>query len=98
MSENEIFYGKFKESDYTIEPSDTDEFYDWETENKIHLVKVEGKLYEFCEIEKLDQYGFSVVIPPMDDYRYTRFICLWYNGGGGLHEVVASLIKESLNG
>lgn len=98
MSEMEIAYGWFRPSDEKIEPEDTDDFYDLEEKNGVHYVKVEGKLYEFaCYDDVLEPYGFSLLIPNMDDMRDTqRFICMWYNGGAGIHEVVGDLIKESL--
>ena len=93
MSEMEVFYGKFEKSDLPIEPADTDDFYALEEEHCKHFVKVDGNLYAFWGINELDAYGFSTVIPPSDE---NRIICLWYNGGAGLHEVVESAIKSHL--
>jgi hypothetical protein len=93
MSEMEVFYGRFKKSDHKIEPEDTDDFYELEEEHKCHFVKVRDQLYEFSAIEELEPYGFSLAIPPSDE---SRFICMWYNGGAGIHEVVESLIESTL--
>lgn len=91
MSENEIFYGFYEKSNLDLEPEDTDEFF--ETEEKLgkQFVKVEGQLYSFEPLGELNQYGFSVVIPPSP---VSSFICMWYNGGASIKEVVHDLIKE----
>ena len=98
MSEMEIAYGWFRPSNEKIEPEDTDDFYDLEKKNNCHYVKVKGQLYAFaCYPDELDASGFSLLIPNMDDLRDTqRFICMWYNGGAGIHEVVEDLIEGSL--
>lgn len=93
MSEMEIFYGVFRKSDERIEPEDTDDFYALKEKNKKHYAKVRGQLYEFYSLKELDQYGFSLLIPPSDE---TRFVCYWYNGGAGIHEIVENLIESSL--
>lgn len=93
MSENEIFYGKFTKSDLSIDVSDEDDFYDLEEEHKCHYVKVRGQLYKIEQIEELNEYGFMLSIPPSDEHR---FMCLWYNGGAGLHEVVEEVIESYL--
>lgn len=100
MSEMEVAYGWFRPSNEKIEPEDTDDFYDLEEKNKLHYVKVKDKLYEFaCYPGELDAYGFSLLIPNKDDMGDTqRFICMWYNGGAGIHEVVQDLIEKSLDG
>lgn len=92
MSEMEVFYGAFAKSDLTIEPEDTDDFYDIEKEHGCYYVKVDGQLYSFYKLKpELDAYGFDFVIEPSEQ---TRFIALWYNGGAGIHEIVRELIKR----
>lgn len=98
MSEMEVAFGWFRPSDEKIEPADTDDFYDLEKKNGVHYVKVKGKLYEFARYpDEIDAYGFSLLIPNMDDMgEVQRFVCMWYNGGAGIHEVVESLIESTL--
>lgn len=92
MSEMEVFIGTFHQSDRTdIVPEDTDDFYDLEEELGVHFVRVGGTLYEFSSIANVDQYGFSVVLNPNPK---PIIVCYWYNGGGGLHEVVARAIEQ----
>lgn len=66
--------------------------------NKVHYVKVRGQLYEFAKYPgEINSTGFSLLIPNMDDMgTCQRFICMWYNGGAGIHEVVEHLIKSTL--
>ncbi len=98
MSDYVVAYGWFRPSNEKIEPEDTDDFYELEKKNGVQYVKVKGKLYEFARYDnELESYGFSLLIPNIDDMGDTqRFICMWYNGGAGIHEVVESLIKDSL--
>lgn len=96
MSEMEIFHGYFVPCDLDIEPSDTDEFYDFEQEQNAYFVKVRDVVYKFWRSElKLEPYGFTVVVPP--SYRCQLFL-MWYNGGAGIHEVAASAIESWLDG
>lgn len=97
MSKMELFYGQFRPSDLKIIPKDTDDFYDLEEKYKKQFVMVDGQLYEFEEIEKLNEYGFELVIPNQDPTGdYHRFIAYWYNGGAGRHEVVEETIRNFL--
>lgn len=90
-----FFHGYFEPCDLDIEPSDADEFYDFEQEQNANFVKVRGVVYKFWRSElKLDSYGFTVVVPPSD--RGQLFL-MWYNGGAGLHEVAASAIESWLD-
>jgi hypothetical protein len=91
MSDMEMYYGTFKKSDYDYEPGDTDDFYDLEKEHGCIFVKVKGQLYEVTKVGEVDPYGFSLVIPPLDE---PRFLALWYNGGASIHEVVESIIER----
>lgn len=93
MSEMEMVYGEFEKSNLPIEPEDTDDFYDLEEKHNCHFVKVKGQLYSFFVIEELDPYGCSFVVPASDK---NRFVAIWYNGGAGIHEVVAHLIERHL--
>jgi len=90
MSGMELFYGVFKKSDLDIDPKDDDDFYDLEEEHGCHYVKVKGQLYSFYALEEVEPHGFSLVITPSDE---VRFMCYWYNGGAGIHEVVEDLIE-----
>lgn len=90
MSEMEIYYGTFKESDKDIVPDDTDEFYDMEEDHGCGYVMVKDQLYEFRKIENLDPCGFLLVIPPKEE---NTFMAYWYNGGAEIHEVVEALIE-----
>ena len=91
MSEMEIFYGTYKKSD--VVASDEKDLFDQGEELGLNLVNVDGQIYEFESLEDLDAYGFSLNIPPSDE---TRCMCLWYNGGAGIHEVMENLIRKSL--
>lgn len=91
MSEMEIFCGWFKESDKSIVPEDTDDFYDLEEEHGCHFVMVDNILYEFHTLIDLNSYGFSEVLPPC---KHPIVLCYWYNGGAGLHEVVEDAIQN----
>ena len=92
MSEMQVAYGKYRKSDAVL--LDGEDEYDAEERLNIQLVDVDGQLYEFEEIEELDAYGFELSIGPSDE---PRFMCLWYNGGAGIHEVVESCIRKHLN-
>lgn len=97
MSEMEMFIGRFEEidrSEINIEPEDTDDFYEQEDELGYHIVKVNDKLFKFWSIKEVDSYGFQTTIPVQDG---PIVVCYWYNGGAGLHEVVESAIKETLD-
>jgi len=93
MSDMEIFYGYFSEEEnQNIQPSDTDEFLDFEKRNNCIYVKVDGVVYKVWEIDaRLDCYGFSIVIPPSD---VPRLVLYWYNGGASLKEVAESSIRN----
>ena len=95
MSEMEICYGSFRESLLTVIPEDTDDFYDLEEELGCYFVRVKGQLYSFETIENLEAYGFSVILDPPAEGS-TPFMCMWYNGGAGIHEVVSDLIESSI--
>jgi len=92
MSEMQVAYGIFKKSSLNIDP-DADDFYELEEEHGCHYVNVDGQLYSFFCLADIDAHGFSLLIPPSDQ---TRFMCLWYNGGAGIHEVVEEVIRKSL--
>ena len=96
MSSMECFYGAFQPSQVKADPKDTDEYYEWEKTQGKQFVRVQGKIYEFWEIQKLDAEGFMLLLPPEDDLRYTRFVVSWYNGGADIREVVEALIEGSL--
>lgn len=91
MSNMEVFYGYYVKSDLNIEPEDTDEFYDLEKKLGFQFVKVKNQLYAFKELEKIEVYGFTLRIEPSEQ---NRFVALWYNGGGEIHEVVESMLKN----
>jgi len=97
MSEMEVCYGTFKKSDIDItdiDPLDLDDMiYEMENEKGCHLIQYENDIYEVWPIENLEAYGFSILIPPSED---PIFICMWYNGGAGLDEVVGEVIKEHI--
>jgi hypothetical protein len=94
MSEMEFFHGFFKKSKRELTPEDTDEFYGLEEKYGRHFVKVEGQLYEFWGSGlNVDAYGFNVVVPKS---KHKQLMCMWYNGGAGLHEVVECAIKDHL--
>ena len=95
MSSMEFYYGAFQESEVKAEPKDTDEYYDWEKSKGKEFVKVQGKVYEFWEIEKLYTDGFTFVIPA-GLHEHTRFIAYWYNGGAGHREVIESIIERHI--
>lgn len=92
MSEMQAAYGKFRKSDAIL--FDGEDEYDAEERLGIQLIDVDGQLYEFELNGEVDAYGFCLNIEPSDE---SRFMCLWYNGGAGLHEVVESCIRQSLN-
>jgi hypothetical protein len=95
MSEMEMFVGRFEVAeDQSMFPTDDDDFYEMEEEHGCHYVHVNNKVYKFWSVYEVDPYGFQVVVPPS---REPMILCYWYNGGAGLHEVVASCIKEYLN-
>ena len=98
MSRMESFYGAFQKSQVQVVPEDSDEYYDWEKTQGKQFVKVRGEIYEFWEVEDIDQNGcgLMVIIPPADDLRYTRFVVTWYNGGADLREVVEAVIERTL--
>ena len=92
MSEMEFFHGYFKQSDRDIDISDTDDFYDLEEKLGVQFVKVNGVLYEFWGSDiDADAYGFAVVAPKSE---HNQLMCLWYNGGAGLHDVVSDAISS----
>lgn len=95
MSRMEFYYGAFKESQVKAEPKDTDEYYDWEKSQGKEFVKVQGKVYEFWEIEKLDTTGFIFRIPA-GLHEHNRFVAYWYNGGVGHREVIEGIIEGTL--
>lgn len=91
MSTMEIFYGVYKpRPDLDLEPEDTDEFFEIEKQHGCEFVKVNGILYAYESIEKINPNGFILRIPPTDEHR---FICYWYNGGASLKEVVEQVIR-----
>ena len=92
MSSMEVFYGKYGKSNEKIIPEDADDFYDLEEKNNCHYVMVDGQLYWFYKLEEVDAYGFSLVIEPSEE---KRFICMWYNGGAGIHEVAEEAIRKA---
>lgn len=95
MSEMELFHGYFEESNVAVEPEDTDEFIDFEAEQKCYFVKVNGKIFRFWRSEyDIDPYGFNVVIPASDK---PQLFLYWYNGGAELHEVAEFAIRQWLH-
>ena len=92
MSEMQVAYGKYRKSNAALLNGEDE--YDAEERLNIQLIDIDGQLYEFELIEDLDAYGFSVNIEPSEE---PRFICLWYNGGAGIHEVVESCIRKHIN-
>lgn len=94
MSDMEFSCGTFKKSDLDITPKDDDDFYDLEEEHGCYYVKVDGQLYSFTPFTQYDSYGFGFTIPPQEDPIYAA---LWYNGGAGIHEVVAEIIKKHID-
>lgn len=93
MSDMEALYGKFRKSDVQLQ--DGEDAYDAGERLGLDLVDVDGQLYEIETIKELESYGFSLLIEPSDEHR---FMCLWYNGGAGMHEVVEEIIRKSLKG
>ncbi|AGH07397.1 hypothetical protein SUFG_00028 [Sulfitobacter phage phiCB2047-B] len=95
MSEMEMFIGTAKRyvgPDIKVE--DTDEFYELEQElGHSAIVKVGDELWCIDKLEDVDAYGFQTIIEPQSELM---FIGYWYNGGGGIHEVSASAIKDYL--
>lgn len=91
MSEMEAIYGKYRKSSANL--LDGEDPYSAGERLGLDLVLVDGDLYEIELIEELDAYGFSLHMPPQDE---NTFVCLWYNGGAGMHEVVESLIRQAL--
>ena len=98
MSSMEFFIGRFEEldrSELTIEPADTDDFYDEEERLGYHIVKVDDKLFKFWSAtdKDLDEFGFATTIPQQDG---PLLVLYWYNGGAGLHEVAEEAIRRAL--
>lgn len=91
MSEMEFKFGYFKVSDKDIEPDEDDGFYNLEEEHGCHFVEVDGVLYEAHLIGDHDPYGFSFYA---STFPYPYFVAYWYNGGGSIHEVLESIIRE----
>lgn len=94
MSGMEMVYGEFEKSNLSIDPEDTDDFYELEKEHNCHFVKVKGQLYSFFVIYQLVAYGCSFVIPASEK---NRFVALWCDGGAGIHEVVETIIEIYLD-
>jgi hypothetical protein len=93
MSEMELFVGRFKVAeDQSIFPEDTDEFYEWEESQGVQYVRVNGIVYEFWSIMCSGDLE-TMVLPPQDG---PILFCYWYNGGGGIYEVVESALKKHL--
>lgn len=95
MSEMEMFIGTAKRYvGPNIEVEDTDDFYELEEElGHSAIVKVNDELWCIDQLKEVDAYGFQTILEPQQELI---FIGYWYNGGGGLHEVAESAIKEHL--
>ena len=91
MSDMEIFYGVYEKSDIKATDDGDNYFETLAEEHGCHFVDVDGQLYSFYALEEVEPYGFSLAIEPSDQHR---FICYWYNGGGGIHEMLADLIRN----
>lgn len=93
MSEMEMFFGTFEETDIDL-PEDEDDLLDLEkTLGVAAFVEVDGVKYMLKVKEEVDIYGFSMVIPPSDES--ILFLC-WYNGGGSIEEVASIAIRRHL--
>ena len=94
MSEMEFFHGYFQKYISNLVTEDTDDFYELEKQMGCHFVNVQGQTYQFWGSGlDVDAYGFSTSLPSTD---LNQVICLWYNGGAGLHEVVGDAIEKWL--
>jgi hypothetical protein len=90
----EFFHGFFEESDLDIEPDDTDEFAEFEEQQRAYFIKANGQLYRIWSSDlDVDYYGFAEVLEPTDKRQLMLY---WYNGGGSLKEVAGSAIKRHL--
>lgn len=92
MSDMEIFYGTYEKTTRDV-PDDWDERNDLEADLDCIFAQVDGVWYEARQIEKLDSYGFSIVIPPSTE---SRIMCYWYNGGAHVTEVLESAIRSQI--
>jgi len=92
MSDMELFYGTYTVSTHDV-PDDYDDREELEEKLSCIFVKIDDVWYEAHQIEELDAFGFSVVIPPSTD---ARIMCYWYNGGGDVTEVLGATIKRHL--
>ena len=91
MSEMEALYGTYRKSDHVL--FEDEDIYDAEERLEVSLVDVDGQLYEFQSLKSLDPFGFTLTIAPS---KHPRLVCLWYNGGAGIHEVVEEAIRKDL--
>lgn len=89
MSEMEAIYGTYRKAE--VDLIEGEDLYDAGERLGKDFVEVEGIVYEIETIRKVDAYGFTLAIKPSDE---PRFVCLWYNGGAGMHEVVEEAIRK----
>jgi len=94
MSDMEMFYGTFVESNVDLSGLDEDDIIDLEETNKCLYIIIDDKQYTVTAIKIVDPFGFTLVIPPSET---TRIMCYWYNGGADVHEVLESGIRTALS-
>jgi hypothetical protein len=92
MSGMEVFYGVYEKSDLILTDED-DARYVLEQKHGCYFVDVDGQLYSFYALDKVNPREFGLVIEPSDQHR---FICYFHNGGGEIHAVVADLIRTQV--
>lgn len=89
MSEMEAIYGTYRKFDTSV--LGDEELHDAGERLGKEFIDVDGVVYEIEILEEIDAYGFRLGIEPSDT---PRFVCLWYNGGAGMHEVVEEAIRD----
>ena len=89
MSDYQVAIGTFSKSEVVIEQDE--HVYDAGERLNLHLVEVNGQIYEFDILEEPDSYGFSTFIEPNEK---PVFVGYWYNGGAGMEEIVEEAIEK----